>query len=70
MNATIRQPACSCEFIKGNLVEPCLVHVRWMRQRMRPAIDLLKIALPETKSDRDAAEWTAQRDRLIKVIEP
>lgn len=68
MNARVRPTACSCEFIRGNLVEPCLVHVRWMRQKMRPVIDLLKDAQASTPGD--VAAWEEKRDRLIKVIEP
>lgn len=65
--ARVRPSACACEIVKGNVLRPCLIHVRWHRQKMQPARRVMNAAVPDDKTDPHT--WYAERDRLNRIIE-
>lgn len=62
-----RSSGCGCELINGTVAKPCLVHVRWFRQKMQPARRLLAETVPNDKVDPHS--WAARRAEQIKIID-
>lgn len=58
---------CRCKIINGAIASPCLMHVRWFRQRMQPARRLLSEAVPNDKTD--PHDWAARRAEQMKIID-
>jgi hypothetical protein len=65
--ARVKTPTCACEVFNGCVTKPCLMHVRWHRQRLQPARRLLAEALPGPKID--PHDWFARRDQLNTIID-
>lgn len=65
--ARAKTPHCACEVFNGCVTRPCLMHVRWFRQRMQPARRLLSEAVPNDKTD--PHDWAARRAEQVKIID-